>query len=42
MQLDGGFNNPAFEQKALLAPQHWIDWCYDYVDVRGTDVPMRL
>lgn len=42
MQLDGGFNSPDFEQKALLAPRHWIDWCYDYVEIVGADLPMQL
>lgn len=27
-QLQGGFDSPLFEQKALLAPEKWMDWCY--------------
>lgn len=31
--LEGGFDDPAFEQKPIMAPQEWIDLCYDHLDV---------
>ena len=27
--LDGGFSHPDYVQKPILAPQRWIDFCYD-------------
>ena len=35
-QLPDHFNDEKFEQKAILAPENWIDWCYENLDVPFT------
>lgn len=28
--IDGGFESDEYQQKAFLAPEHWIEYCYEH------------